>query len=341
MDLLPSPILTKELSSGENSLLRFGVCAMQGWRKRMEDTHITDISFGEKNRFNIFGVFDGHGGKEVAQFVSNHFTENFLNIFNIKNNNIKQAIIDTFLKMDELMFSKEGIQELKTISKKCEEEDKEFFLKNNIVETKLDLYIKTLLNKEENIAFTRGCAACVVIIDTITKKIFFANAGDSRVILCKKGKAYRMSVDHKPELDLENNRIQKAKGWVNDYGRINGNLNLSRTLGDLEYKNNKNLLPQEQIITAYPDVVVDKIDNENDFIIIGCDGIWDCIQDQDICDLINEELNKEKGNDVYKINLENILGNICDNICAKTPFNELTNKDGYDNMSCILIQFKK
>ena len=339
MDFLPSPILTKELFSGENTLLRYGVCSMQGWRKRMEDTHITDISKGENDRFNIFGIFDGHGGKEVAQYVSNHFTNAFLLNEKIKKNKIKQAIIDTFLKMDDLMFQKEAIQELKTLQKKSEEEDKIFFEKNNIIETQLDLYIKNILNKEENIAFTRGCTACVCIIDVLTKKIFFANAGDSRVILCKKGKAYRMSVDHKPELELENNRIKKAKGWVNDYGRINGNLNLSRTLGDLEYKNNKNLLPQEQIITAYPDVVDDKIEPDNDFIIIGCDGIWDSMQDQEICDIIIDKLKEE--NDIYKVNLENILANICDNICAKIPFNELTSKDGYDNMSIILIQFKK
>ena len=339
MDLLPRPILTKELSSGENSLLRYGACGMQGWRKRMEDSHITDISQGENNRFNIFGVFDGHGGKEVAQFVSNHFTESFLKSDKIKNDNIKQAIIDTFLKMDELMFSKEGIKELKEISKKCQEEDKIFFEKNKIEETQLDLYLKEILNKEENIAFSRGCTACVVVIDTLTKKIFFANAGDSRVILCKKGKAYRMSVDHKPELELEKNRIQKAQGWVNEFGRINGNLNLSRTLGDLEFKKNKNLPPQEQIITSYPDVVDDKIVDENDFIVIGCDGIWDCIQDQDICDIIIDKLQNEEN--IYKANLENILGNICKNICAKKPFNEFKVKDGYDNMSCILIQFKK
>ena len=118
MDLLPKPVLEKELSSGENNILRFGSCAMQGWRKRMEDAHITDISKGENERFNIFGVFDGHGGKEVAEFVSKHFTENFLKNENIKKNNIKQAIIETFLKMDELMFQKEGIEELKQISKK-------------------------------------------------------------------------------------------------------------------------------------------------------------------------------------------------------------------------------
>ena len=316
MDLLKIPNLSKELSSGENSILRFGVCAMQGWRKRMEDTHITDISKGENGRFNIFGVFDGHGGKEVAQFVSNHFTESFLKNEKIKKNNIKQAICDTFLKMDELMFQKEGIEELKSISKKCQEEDKIFFEKNNVIETELDLYMKSLLKKDENIAFSRGCTACVCVIDTLTGKIFFANAGDSRVILCKKGKAYRMSVDHKPELELESNRIKKADGWVSEYGRINGNLNLS-----------------------YPDVVDDKIGEDNDFIVIGCDGIWDCIQDQDVCDIITEKINK--GNDKYKVNLENILGKICDNIYAKRPFDEFKSRDGYDNMSIILIQFKK
>ena len=299
MDLLPKPNLEKELSSGENNILRYSSCAMQGWRKRMEDAHITDISKGENDRFNIFGIFDGHGGKEVAEFVSNHFTENFLKNENIKKNNIKQAIIDTFLKMDELMFEKDGIEELKLISKKCQEQDKLFFQKNNIVETPMDIYIQNLLN----------------------------------------GKAYRMSVDHKPELELEKNRIEKADGWVSENGRINGNLNLSRTLGDLEFKKNKNLKPQEQIITSYPDVVDDNFEDKNDFIVIGCDGIWDCIQDQDICDIISERINKE--NDKYKANLENILTKIFNNIYAKKPFDILKGYDGYDNMSCILIQIKK
>jgi protein phosphatase 1G len=56
------------------------------------------------------------------------------------------------------------------------------------------------------------------------------------------------------------------------YGRVNGGLNLSRALGDHEYKNIK-LKPEEQMISPYPDVT--KTKNENiDFIIMGCDGIW-------------------------------------------------------------------
>ena len=81
MDLLKIPNLSKELSSGENSILRFGVCAMQGWRKRMEDTHITDISKGENGRFNIFGVLDIHNKNAQSQ---NKLTKGFI-IDQIKN----------------------------------------------------------------------------------------------------------------------------------------------------------------------------------------------------------------------------------------------------------------
>lgn len=53
-------------------------------------------------------------------------------------------------------------------------------------------------------------------------------------------KSEDMSVDHKPDLPEESARIKKAGGTISD-GRVNGNLNLSRALGDLEYKTNKNL----------------------------------------------------------------------------------------------------
>ena len=65
----------------------------------------------------------------------------------------------------------------------------------------------------------------------------------------------------------------KAGGTIDD-GRVNGNLNLSRALGDFEYKSSKNLPPEEQIITANPEIT--KIKNEGlDFLIMGCDGIWE------------------------------------------------------------------
>lgn len=69
------------------------------------------------------------------------------------------------------------------------------------------------------------------------KDLYIANAGDSRSILCNNGKAEELSHDHKPDNPEEKERIEYAGGQIIN-GRINGNLNLSRAIGDLEYKNN-------------------------------------------------------------------------------------------------------
>jgi serine/threonine protein phosphatase PrpC len=104
--------------------------------------------------------------------------------------------------------------------------------------------------------------------------IYVANAGDSRSIACSlKGECLELSKDHKPDNKGESERIKKAGGTINA-GRINGNLNLSRAIGDLEYKGDKSLAPEDQMVTANPDIV--KIKNDGiSFIIMGCDGIWE------------------------------------------------------------------
>lgn len=105
-------------------------------------------------------------------------------------------------------------------------------------------------------------------------KIYCANAGDSRCVLSKKGVAFEMSKDHKPDDETEKARILKAGSTVED-GRVDGNLNLSRSLGDLKYKRTKFLKPQDHPITAFPDVKSHKLTPECDFIVMACDGIWE------------------------------------------------------------------
>jgi protein phosphatase 1G len=65
--------------------------------------------------------------------------------------------------------------------------------------------------------------------------VYVANAGDSRAILSREGKAIDMSFDHKPEDGPELERIVAAGGRVSNDGRVNGGLNLSRALGMLNY----------------------------------------------------------------------------------------------------------
>ena len=79
---------------------------------------------------------------------------------------------------------------------------------------------------------TVGCTANVVYIDRTAKKIYVVNAGDSRATMGRAGKCVEMSLDHKPECQIEIDRITKAGSEIKE-GRVDGNLNLTRSLGDL------------------------------------------------------------------------------------------------------------
>ena len=69
----------------------------------------------------------------------------------------------------------------------------------------------------------------------------------------------------------EKARICAAGGFV-DFGRVNGNLALSRAIGDFEFKKSAELSPEQQIVTAFPDVVTHSISDDDEFLVIACDG---------------------------------------------------------------------
>lgn len=99
-----------------------------------------------------------------------------------------------------------------------------------------------------------GATAIVAVLSGRTLTV--ANAGDSRAVLCRGGGVtVALSFDHKPMQVTEMTRIRAAGGFVNAFGRVNGNLNLSRSIGDLKYKQVPGLTPAQQMITAEPDLL--------------------------------------------------------------------------------------
>ena len=307
---------------------------MQGWRKRQEDAHIAAISQGDKNDIDIFGVFDGHGGKEISQFVSNHFTKELIDNKNL-NKDMSKALKETFIKMDELMQTSEGIEEIKKHARKSKEED-DIQSKNEPPNSQMQL-ISVLIGQKnpesDEINLRTGCTACVLSVDEKNKKLYFANAGDSRVVMCKNGIAEAKSIDHKPELQSEKDRIYKAEGWISD-GRVMGNINLTRGFGDLEYKKNKNLKAEDQIVTANPEIQIVDFTKDVDFVIIGCDGIWDCLKNQEACDFVKKRLKDDPN-----IKISKIIEEMMESIVAKDIYSG--SGVGCDNMTCIVIVFKK
>ena len=133
------------------------------------------------------------------------------------------------------------------------------------------------------------------MVDYALKKIIVANAGDSRCVMGKAGKAVPLSFDHKPESEVEIKRIEAAGSVITD-GRVDGNLNLTRSLGDLKYKTKEGLTPEEYPITANPDTYTYDFDSECDFIIMGCDGVWEVKSNDEMVEYIYDKLGKDPQN---------------------------------------------
>ena len=187
----------------------------------------------------------GNVGQEVALYVKKHFAKELVKLASFKSKCYKEALEECFLKMDDLMDTKQGKEELAQFQKDSFSENAKSFA---------------------------GCTATVVIITKT--EVICANAGDSRTVLAKAGIAVELSQDHKPDDALELKRIQNAGGFVED-SRVNGMLALSRALGDFEYKNNPMFKPKDQVVSPFPDVKIVPITSDTQFVLLACDGIWD------------------------------------------------------------------
>lgn len=185
-------------------------------------------------------------------------------------------------------------------------------------------------NMREEPGSDSGCTAVVALLRE--NELYVANAGDSRCIVCRNGKAIDMSFDHKPEDEQETQRILKAGGRVTSDGRVNGGLNLSRAIGDHAYKQNKELTDREQMITALPDVKTLTINPaEDEFMVLACDGIWNFMSSQQVVDFVKSKLeaSPEKLSKICEEMFDYCLAP--DTMCDGT---------GCDNMTAIIVQFK-
>ncbi|XP_076755831.1 protein phosphatase 1G isoform X2 [Xylocopa sonorina] len=181
----------------------------------------------------------------------------------------------------------------------------------------------------EEPGYDSGCTAVVAVLKG--NELYVANAGDSRCVLCRDGQAVELSLDHKPEDKPEMERIVKAGGKVTADGRVNGGLNLSRALGDHAYKQNAELPPQEQMISALPDVRHITIEPEKDeFMVLACDGIWNFMSSQDVVQFIHSRLTQNYNK------LSNICEELFDHCLAPDTGGDGT---GCDNMTAVIVRF--
>lgn len=116
---------------------------------------------------------------------------------------------------------------------------------------------------------------------------------------------------------------------------------MSRALGDFEFKQNYSLNAENQIVTADPDIITHKIDGEEEFVVLACDGessigvllsvdslgIWDCLSSQQVIDFTRRAV--ANGDSLAKI---------CEDMMHKCLARESdTGGIGCDNMTVVVV----
>lgn len=173
----------------------------------------------------------------------------------------------------------------------------------------------------------------VIVVRGPAPVLIVANAGDSRGIICRGCVAFPLSHDHKPMNPGERARITAAGGCVTN-GRVDGNLNLSRSLGDLYYKSDTFIPPEKQRITAFPDIRITPICKDDEFVIIACDGIWDCKTNQEAVDFVRGHLAYSKKSSPEA--LRDACEALCDDCLSHDPIK--SEGHGCDNMTVVVVE---
>ena len=287
------PIRKKRLEKGRYDNFYYVSCAMQGWRPSMEDRFANFIDVNKNRKF--FGVYDGHAGAHTASQLSEclHFLISETQAY--RDDKMLSAIESGFIAMDNKLADDQRIQ--------------------------VDI---------------SGSTGILLLVETDrvneNEKVYAAGLGDSRAVISCQGRAQHLSKDHLPTDPNEYARIKAAGGFVaND--RVNGSLAMSRAFGDFIFKQNTDLALEDQGVCCRPDIRHRSVNHEMDeFMVIGSDGIWEVLTEQEVVDFIRARLAK-------KVPLETVAMELLDACITDDVMNQ--EGIGCDNMTCSIICMSK
>lgn len=201
--------------------------------------------------FAYFAVYDGHSGSRCVDYVLEHLHEKIFNSKYAKKGEIPLSILRAFLKVD---------QEFGIISEK------------------------------EKLRDGTTVVCCVIHGDNL----IVAHAGDSRAIMCRGKVAIVLTDDHKPDRKDEMKRIIDLGGTVprdQNTGyiyRVNGQLAISRSLGDNQLKK------PVYYVSSEPEISIISLKPGDQFIVLASDGLWDVFKNQKVVDIVRKCSDKNK-----------------------------------------------
>lgn len=248
--ILSAPVKSKFIERLGDKHLRVASAECQGFRTEMEDHGTKLLQLGDKHpNISFFAVFDGHGGSCASAYLAK---ELHLTLAALDDPTDPAALSAAIMKTDQDFLNSAGDQK-----------------KNH------------------------GSTACFALIEKPDEKsegkykITVGNVGDSRTMIIKKdGSVNCLTTDHKPEDPEETIRIRAAKGTVSA-NRVDGQLAMSRAIGDWTYKSNPALKPEEQKVIAVPDIF--KAEAEaGDIVLVICDGIVEQMSNEQVGEFVHK-----------------------------------------------------
>ncbi|KAI4319354.1 hypothetical protein MLD38_032959 [Melastoma candidum] len=270
--------------------IRSGSFADIGPRRFMEDEHVRmdDLSSCLGSPFcfpkpsAFYGVFDGHGGSEAAAYMRKNVVRLFFEDVNFPRST----------EVNNLFLSE--------------------------VETSLReafLLADQSLAKESGISSSSGTTVLTAFV--LGRLLVVANAGDCRAVLSRRGEAIDMSQDHRPIYPSERRRVEEMGGYIDD-GYLNGILSVTRALGDWDMKTPRG---SPSPLISEPELRQILLTEDDEFLIMGCDGIWDVMSSQHAVRVVRRGLRKHDDPDQ----------------CARDLIKEALRLGTYDNLTVIVV----
>ncbi|XP_076884988.1 protein phosphatase 2C 16-like [Bidens hawaiensis] len=265
------------------------------------NTNLSDLTA------HFFGVYDGHGGAQVANYCRDRVHVALQEELKImKQELVKGTVNDSVQVRWEKVFTN------------CFQ--------------KVDNGVSGTTTSEPVAPETVGSTAVVALI--CSSHIVVANCGDSRAVLYRGREAIALSNDHKPNREDEYARIEAAGGKVIQWQghRVFGVLAMSRSIGDRYLK--PSIIPE-------PEVTFTARAREDECLILASDGLWDVMSNEEACDVARKRILIW-----HKKNIGNVVEREVNGVdpAAQAAADYLTmlalQKGSNDNISVIVVDLK-
>jgi serine/threonine protein phosphatase PrpC len=303
-----------------------GVGRTRGKRPYMEDA---DFCFGTSRLSDIYpavqvlGVLDGHGGQECALFVADELP----------------SVISATARREG------GTKSMSRGSSVHKSSMSGAALPEILYKSFLQVDAEFL----RSTSHTSGSTACIMLFDTDSGRSFIGNTGDTRAVVCRGGKGVNITLDMKASDPEQVARVAAAGGHVAK-GRVMGSLAVARALGDAQLKKGRNLkrgpwtsgrealIPDPEITSFRPKRIGDKL-QDDEFVIIATDGLWDVMSSQQAVDAVRKGIRGLSASDSGKTDdsvqvCESDLSKIADSMASQA-----VQLGSMDNITVMIVYF--